>query len=108
MPRIETKNEIKQIVKKYAQELKKNNFSFESIYLFGSYIKGKPTRWSDIDVAVVSDRFKNDWDKNEDLLWHLRRKVDTKIEPHGFSIKDFQDISDPMVYEIKKTGIKVA
>ena len=64
---------------------------------------------NDAEIAkAYSDRFKNDWDKNEDLLWHLRRKVDTKIEPHGFSIKDFQDISDPMVYEIKKTGIKVA
>jgi len=40
-------------------------------------------------------------------LWHIRRKVDSMIEPHGFTVKGFQDNSDPMVYEIKKTGIKI-
>ena len=32
-----------------------------------------------------------------------------KPEPEGgFTVKDFQDECDPMVYEIKKTGIKIA
>ena len=102
------KNATKAIVKKYAEKLKKNNFNFDAIYLFGSHLSGKANKWSDIDVAVISDLFKRNWDKNENLLWYFRREVDTRIEPHGFTIKDFQDQCDPMVYEIRKTGIRVA
>ncbi len=97
----------KKIVKKYAEKLKKENYSFSAIYLFGSHAKGKAHKWSDIDVAVVSDKLRRDRDKNENSLWHIRREVDSAIEPHGFTIKDFEDINDPMVYEIKKTGIKI-
>ncbi len=104
MPKIEAKK----IVKRYAEKLRKEKYPFQTIYLFGSYAKGKPRKWSDIDVAVVSDKLKRNRDKNRFLLWDLRMDVDTRIEPHGFTVKDFQDINDPMVYEIKKTGIKIA
>ena len=98
----------KKIVKKYAEKLKENNYPFASIYLFGSYAKNKAHKWSDIDVAIVSDKMKRNRDKNRFLLWDLRMDVDNRIEPHGFTVKDFQDINDPMVYEIRKTGIKIA
>ncbi|OGF22791.1 hypothetical protein A2Y83_03990 [Candidatus Falkowbacteria bacterium RBG_13_39_14] len=84
--------------------LKKNR----AIYLFGSYAKGKPDKWSDIDLAVVSDNLKRNRDKNKFLLWKLRMGVDTRIELHGFTRQDFKNDCDPMVYEIKKTGIRVA
>lgn len=99
--------EAKKIVKKYAEKLREKNYPFASIYLFGSYAKGKERKWSDIDVAVVSDKLKRNRDKNRFLLWQIRREVDSTIEPHGFTVKDFQDINDPMVYEIRKTGIKI-
>ena len=108
MQNVRGKNEIKKIVKQYAKELEKNNFPFQAIYLFGSFAQNRARKWSDIDVAVVSDKLKRNWDKNENLLWHLRMNVDTTIQPIGFTIKDFQDECDPMVYEIKKTGIKIA
>ena len=97
----------KKIVKKYAEKLKKENYPFSAIYLFGSHAKGKAHKWSDIDVAIISDKMKRNRDKNRFLLWQIRREVDTTIEPHGFTVKDFQDINDPMVYEIRKTGIKI-
>ena len=103
-----SKVEAKKIVKKYAEELRKKNYPFSAVYLFGSHAKGSARKWSDIDVAVVSDKLKRNKDKNRFLLWHIRRGVDSMIEPRGFTVKDFQDNSDPMVYEIRKTGIKVA
>ena len=102
-----SKVEAKKIVKNYAKKLKEENYPFSAIYLFGSCAKGKSHKWSDIDVAVVSDKLKRNRDANENLLWHIRREVDSMIEPHGFTVKDFQDDSNPMVYEIKKTGIKI-
>ena len=102
-----SKVEAKKIVRNYAKKLREKNYPFQTIYLFGSYAQNKSHKWSDIDVAVVSDKLKRNKDKNKFLLWDLRMDVDTRIEPHGFTVKDFQDNSDPMVYEIKKTGIKI-
>jgi len=102
------KTKVEKIVEKYATELKAKKYSFSAIYLFGSYAKGKASQWSDIDVAIVSDRLKKDWNKNEDILWKYTMRIDSRIEPIGFTVKDFQDDSDPMVHEIKKTGIKIA
>ncbi|MBU4331828.1 nucleotidyltransferase domain-containing protein [Patescibacteria group bacterium] len=103
-----SKTEAKKIVKNYAEKLKEQGYSFSAVYLFGSHVRDKANKWSDIDVAVVSDRLKRNIDKNRFLLWKMRRDIDTRIEPHGFTIKDFQDECDPMAYEIRKTGIKIA
>lgn len=108
MSRVKTKNEIKKIVKRYARELRDNNFPFRAVYLFGSRVQGKAGKWSDIDVAVISDKLKRNWDKNELLLWRFRRNIDSRIEPIGFTVKDFKNDTDPMVHEIKKTGIRIA
>ncbi|MEA1937126.1 MAG: nucleotidyltransferase domain-containing protein [Patescibacteria group bacterium] len=102
-----SKVEAKKIVRKYAEKLKKENYPFQTIYLFGSFAQNKAHKWSDIDVAVISDKLKRNRDKNRFLLWDLRMDIDTRIEPHGFTVKDFRDNSDPMVSEIKKTGIKI-
>lgn len=98
----------KKIVKEYAETLKDKGYVFSAIYLFGSHAKGKTRQWSDIDVAVVSDKLKRNRDENENLLWHIRRQVDSMIEPHAFTKKDFQDRTDPMVHEIRTTGIRIA
>ena len=50
-------------VRKYKQLVLNSNFpmKIESVYLFGSYAKGKPHEHSDIDVALVVKRFKGDF-----------------------------------------------
>ncbi|MFH0755087.1 MAG: nucleotidyltransferase domain-containing protein [bacterium] len=103
-----SKIEVKKIVKKYAEKLKAKNYPFSAIYLFGSYAKEKSNKWSDIDVAIITNKLEKNEDKNRFLLWEIRMDVDTRIEPHGFTVKDFQNKCDPMVSEIKKTGIKIA
>lgn len=103
-----SKIEAKKIVQKYARMLKAADYPFHAVYLFGSQVMGKAKAWSDIDVAVVSDKLKRNQDKNRFLLWRIRREVDTRIEPHGFTVTDFQDNSNPLVHEIKKTGIRIA
>lgn len=102
-----SKANAKKIVKEYASKLKAKKYPFSAVYLFGSYAGNKNNKWSDIDVAVVSDKLKRDWWKNEMLLSHIGLDVDSRIEPHGFTVKGFEDDSDPLVYEIKKTGIKI-
>jgi predicted nucleotidyltransferase len=99
--------EAKKIVRKYAKKLEENKYSFSAIYLFGSFGKGKPHKWSDIDIAVVSKELDKNWDQARFKLWELREEIDDRIEPHGFSPEDFKNDWDPMVYEIKKTGVRI-
>lgn len=102
-----SKTEIKKVVKRYAGALKKARYPFSALYLFGSHSKGSAHQWSDIDVAVISDSLKKNRDKNRFLLWNLRMGIDTRIEPHGFTVKEFANEADPLAYEIKKTGIRI-
>jgi len=102
-----SKTEAEKIVKKYTTKLKAKKYPISAVYLFGSYATGKANKWSDIDVAIISDKLKKDWNKNEDALWKYTIGVDSRIEPIGFTVKDFENINDPMVYEIRKTGIKI-
>lgn len=102
-----SKAQIKKIVKKYANKLKKEKFPFSAIYLYGSFAKEKAHKWSDIDIAVISDELEKKADNNELKLWEFREEIDSRIEPIGFTKDDFKDINNPIVWEIRNTGIKV-
>jgi len=98
---------ITNIIQKYQQILKNHNVPIEHIILFGSHAKGKAHEWSDIDVAVISNKLKKNYEINRAMLRNICMDVDIRIEPHGFTEEDFKDNSDPLAYEIRKTGIKV-
>lgn len=99
--------EAKKIVKKYAEKLKKEKYPFSAIYLFGSYSLGKANKDSDIDVAVISDKLKKNWNRNEDMLWEYTIDIDSRIEPIGFTKEEFKNKFDPMIKEIREKGIRV-
>ncbi|MBD3300680.1 MAG: nucleotidyltransferase domain-containing protein [Candidatus Moranbacteria bacterium] len=108
MSKVKGKAEAKKLVNKYVKQLKEAQYPFKSVYLFGSYAKNKAHKWSDIDVAVITNQVKNYNEKNRLKLWELRNNVDLRIQPISFTEKDFKDINDPMVWEVKTTGEKVA
>ena len=93
-------------VKSYLQILKNDGFNVQSAIVFGSSATGKATAWSDIDVCIISnDLKKKKWPL--EYLWVKTAQLKkNRIEPVGFTTKDFIDES-PLVWEIKKTGISV-
>ncbi len=91
-------------VKAYKQLLKEH-FSFENIYLFGSYANDTYREDSDIDVAIIVDHVEGDYFSVNPLLWKLRRQIDDRIEPILIE-KDFDDAD--FLGEIQKYGIKIA
>lgn len=97
---------IKNIVKKYALLLKEN-IKVKAVYLFGSYVDNRATEDSDIDVAVVSDKLSGDMVDDTVYLMRFCDNIDLRIEPHPFTIKDF-DETNPFVREILKKGIRIA
>lgn len=103
------REEIIEIIRKYADALKAKGIGFYKIILFGSYAAGNPGKDSDIDIAVVSDSFGQDRFKERVLLSKIAYYIDARIEPHPLSIKDFMEETwQTIVYEIKSKGIEVA
>jgi len=103
-----SKNVAQNITKKYADKLRDENFSFSEIYLFGSQTKGSDHKWSDIDIAIITDEIKKEGDKKRLKLWKMREKIDDRIEPHPITIDEFKQNWSPIVSEIKNTGVKIA
>ena len=98
---------IMNIIKKYVEKICEN-YKVEAIILFGSYAKGTNNEDSDIDIAIITDDFENDIIDEELNLMRLRRKIDTRIEPHIIRIEDYKKAETPFIQEIIDTGIKVA
>ena len=97
---------IREIVRNYTKRLaEKEKIPIEKVIIFGSRAKGKTHKWSDIDVCIVSPRFK-DAMKALGFLWQKRKdeEVIAGLEPVGFTKKDFEEGST-FIEEIKKTGI---
>jgi predicted nucleotidyltransferase len=98
---------LKKIIQKYAETLRAGGYPVEKMYLFGSQVNGKAHKDSDIDVAVVSNKLRRNKEKNRLKLWKLKMSVDLRIEPHGFTVEEFNSKEDPMVHEIRTTGVRV-
>ncbi len=75
-------------------------------YLFGSYARNSAKPWSDIDVAVVSDKFEDYW-QDKKRIGALAAKIDDNFEIHLFKSSDFENPYDPLANEIKKYGILI-
>lgn len=103
------RDEIKKIIKKYAERLLEKGVNFQRIILFGSYAANTETRNSDIDVAVVSEDFGKDRFEERVLLSKIAYYVDARIEPHPVSLKDFTEESwQTIIHEIKLKGTEIA
>lgn len=94
-------------VKEFKKILEKGKLPMQGVYVFGSYAKGTARKDSDIDVAVISSKFKSRWDALGYLYDKLPYGLGWSIEPMGFNPKDFKDKYSTLIYEIKTHGVKV-
>ena len=97
---------ILKVVKRYIEELEKNNIPIQEAILFGSCVKGNQRQESDIDMALISDSFSGDWFDDRRKIVPLRRGIDNRIEPMPFRPEDFYN-GGSFASEIRKTGKKI-
>ena len=90
-----------------AEEIIQLGIHLKKMVLYGSYSRNEQHQLSDIDVAVVSNEMTRSRWKGRLKLREVKRMVDDRIEPHGFSPEEFKQNWMPMVHEIKKTGIRI-
>ncbi len=98
------KTDALSIAKKYADAVKAN-YNYSRMILFGSYAKGNYNDDSDIDIAVIFKDYSSITDMQLELM-RLRRKIDSRIEPHPFRESEF-DLSNPIVNEIIRFGQEI-
>ncbi len=83
---VKTEREIKEIIKKYSEEIEKLGIRPREILLYGSYAKGLAREDSDIDVIVISNDFKNlDIRERLELLGLAAGRVFEPIEALGYT-----------------------
>lgn len=87
--------------------IKKSGISVDSAYVFGSQAKGIAHIFSDIDLCIVSQQFGNDRQSDRIKLMRITDDIDDAIEPHPFSPEEMKSKYDPLVKEIKTTGIEI-
>ena len=98
------KRDALNIATRYARAVNEK-YKDSKIFLFGSYAKGNYNEDSDIDIAVIINDYSNLIDMQLELM-RLRRKIDSRIEPHPFREIEFE-ISNPIVNEIIKFGHEI-
>ena len=71
--------------------------------VFGSWAKGNPGQWSDIDLMVVSPRFDGPRNRRDvDLLWRLAARIDSRIEPVACGLKQWEEDDSSAIVEIAR------
>ncbi|MEI6091422.1 MAG: nucleotidyltransferase domain-containing protein [bacterium] len=93
-------------IKNFIDLIENNGFKIQRAYLFGSYANGKADKWSDIDLALISDRFKGDRFLDLLSLTDYILKAGKDISPLPFRSEDF-DASLFARDEILKKGISI-
>lgn len=90
------------LAKAYKAEIE-NRLPVKALYLYGSYSKGTANTDSDIDIAVVVERMADNFFEDTPLLWKLRRRVSTLIEPVLLT----EDMDNPLYADVARTGILI-
>lgn len=99
---------VKVEILRYVDELKKDGLPISKVILFGSYAKGTQRKWSDIDLCIVSSKFKNSFSALR-YLWKKRKIYDIQytIEPIGLTPKDMNNRYSSLIYEIQTNGLEI-
>jgi predicted nucleotidyltransferase len=92
---VRQKYKIKNIIKEFIRALMKK-VSIEEVILFGSYAYGKPRLNSDIDIAIISPKFRRMDDiKRIMFLSDIARKIKTPkdicLDPLGFTSEELEN-----------------
>ncbi len=99
-------SEIKKAVNEYRDELKRHDIRLTKIVLYGSYAKGRPRSYSDIDLIVVSPDFARFSSlRRQELLAELTMNIDAPLEVVGYTPEEFKKSNHTIFGQIiRETG----
>lgn len=96
-----TRQNIIKAVEEFVMSVSESNLTIERILLFGSYAKGNPHKYSDIDLAVFSPQFSGNPFENNMVIRFTKRLPQMQL--HLYPIKEYYE--NNFIQEIKKYAI---
>ena len=103
-PEVLTRDEAIQLVRQYKRVISPRFNGQAKVVMFGSYSKGNPNKWSDIDVAVIVPTLPDDqWLDTSIALGMDVNEVSMLIEP----VLMAEDHWSPLYDDVMRTGIAV-
>ncbi len=99
-----TQKSLNALLKQVIKELLEQEIAPSKIILFGSYVIGKVHAYSDVDIAVWSEKFTGEAMKDFDIVREVaksHRKVSFKLYPSYATPANY----DPFIEIIETTGI---
>ncbi|MEK7398162.1 MAG: nucleotidyltransferase domain-containing protein [Candidatus Poribacteria bacterium] len=90
-------------VKSYLSAVNDQGIKISFGVIFGSQARGEATKWSDVDLLVVSPEFDTSRDRKKiDNLWHITALTDSRIEPIPCGEKQWQEDDSSAIIEIAR------
>ena len=103
-PKVLTRNEALRLVREYKRVISPRFNGQVKVILFGSYSKGNPNPWSDIDVAIIVPSLADEeWLDTSIALGMDGNKVSLLLEP----VLMAEDHWSPLYDDVMQTGIAV-
>ncbi len=102
---VTTKAELSKTISDFVEGAR-SGIEIEVVLLYGSYARGTPHEWSDIDLAVISPDFEGVpmW-RRQEVLAHLAALSDVRIEPIGYPSSEYHSPGPhSFLREIIRTG----
>lgn len=88
---VEISIELKKKILDYIELVEQNGFPIRTAYLYGSYVNGENHEWSDIDLAIVSEKFDRNRFNDKMKILGLYRKIDDRISTLPLIPNDLTD-----------------
>ena len=87
-----SEDQLAKIIKGFIMELKRE-IPIKEVILFGSYARGNPKEYSDIDLAVISDWFEGKPKiKNMQYLSRIAAAYNSLIEALPFTEQEYRNL----------------
>ena len=102
---VATATELENAISDFIQSLLKG-LRVDAVVLYGSYARGTPHEWSDIDLAVISPDFEGVpiW-KRQEMIAHLTVHRYHDIAPIGYPSSEYHNPGrHSFLREIIRTG----
>lgn len=97
-------------VRNYLKAVRRAGISAQSAVLFGSYARGENLADSDVDILVIAPEFDEPVGRaRADLLWALRAKTDSRIEPFAVGERQWREDAVSVVIEMaRREGLEIS
>lgn len=96
-----TRQDIIKAVEEFVASANEGNLDIDRILLFGSYVKGYPHTYSDIDLAVFSPQFSDNPFENNKRIMTTKRLPQMQL--HLYPVTEYDE--NDFVQEIKKHAV---